>query len=715
MDFTKEIEELRSLYKSYDEDALMQGNTKENGLLHLYSFYYYGNGDPDNILDIAQNVNYNPSNGNVMHGFLNDPNADESTLDILCIYPTETKFDRNAITEIVTKAKIGISEVRQGIYSVATNTSKLKEYYDRYSNDKVNIKVITNYSGEDNAKINEIISNTLSNDTATVEVIFGNDIKDLIEESNNDKENVDHDDLELFNCQSILKYENAAVVNISAKSLKELYAKYGKQGLFADNLRFYIKSNKVDPKIVDSMQKKPEEFWYKNNGIIMLCDSFEIDIENQIVHMNKFSIVNGGQTTALIGQNYFPEDFGIICKLIQRRYDDPEKNEQFIADVAEASNTQKPIKAKDLIANRVEQRMMRQQLREIDVCLIIKNGEKAPDKNIFKEKWQVGKNDEMAQLLYSFVYQNPGIARNNKDSLFSDSKKYKTIFGPHYDSYFLRDLLALRTFYDVYKKNVTKELKNNKSKEAATKLGLLKNGMYFTIAIIGALVKLHYSKEMRDDLTNNFAEHDKVEYYLKALSFNHKVFKNLETIDIDDVKRLFDFIYERFFSRAFDIVLGSKPDYAYSNFTKINSNYTTYVYRGIRDYVVDGGSPALDNLLSKLLYTENNTEITNELSSYNNYKQLYETSKNPGVEGDTDDQKLAGLLTIYRTNTYKENKIKAYNVFTNDELKNLVKYKPTTKDDLKKYQVFTSDEAKKIYKYGDDIVRIINEFVNKTN
>jgi ribonuclease D len=90
---------------------------------------------------------------------------------------------------------------------------------------------------------------------------------------------------------------------------------------------------------------------------------------------------------------------------------------------------------------------------------------------------------------------------------------------------------------------------------------------------------------------------------------------------------------------------------------------------------------------------------------------MYETSKNPGVEGDTDDQKLAGLLTIYRTNTYRENKVKAYNVFTNDELKNLVKYKPTTKDDLKKYQVFISEEAKKaVSVYSEE--RTHKEFID---
>jgi hypothetical protein len=94
--------------------------------------------------------------------------------------------------------------------------------------------------------------------------------------------------------------EKSMIVNISAKSLKRIYELYYYRGLFAQNLRYYVKNAKVDANIVESIQSFPDNFWYYNNGIILICDDYIIQ-DNSIL-LSNFSIINGGQTTKLIGE-----------------------------------------------------------------------------------------------------------------------------------------------------------------------------------------------------------------------------------------------------------------------------------------------------------------------------------------------------------------------------------------------------------------------------
>ena len=183
------------------------------------------------------------------------------------------------------------------------------------------------------------------------------------------------------------------------------------------NLRYYIKSANIDAKIQESIQKDGKDFWYLNNGIIIVCNDY--NIVNNEVFLKQFSIVNGGQTSRMIGTTPFEEDFFVCCKIIKNTFDTPQEKNVFIAKVAEASNTQKPIKAKDIIANRVEQRNLKTLLSENKVFIEIKRGEKCYHEQ-YPEPWQRTKNNELAQDLYSFVYLEPGPARNSISSLLSN-------------------------------------------------------------------------------------------------------------------------------------------------------------------------------------------------------------------------------------------------------------------------------------------------------
>ncbi|MCR4998021.1 MAG: AIPR family protein [Butyrivibrio sp.] len=92
----------------------------------------------------------------------------------------------------------------------------------------------------------------------------------------------------------------AAIVNVSALSIKKLYAQHH-TNLLARNLRYHVSGANVDKAIEESINNNPEWFWLKNNGITIICDDFDLD--GKEVKLTNFSIVNGGQTTYKIARN----------------------------------------------------------------------------------------------------------------------------------------------------------------------------------------------------------------------------------------------------------------------------------------------------------------------------------------------------------------------------------------------------------------------------
>ena len=262
-------------------------------------------------------------------------------------------------------------------------------------------------------------------------------IEQQIEKLEEEQKYVKERKIKIFQDDGIIKRNtNGILVNISANSLKDLYHKCKDEGLFEQNFRYYIKAKKIDAEINESLKKKRKEFWFLNNGIIIGCQDFQTD--GDTVKLYNFSIVNGCQTATLIGKYLGAnagDDFAISCKIVkppksQSDFQGTEKEREkeyntafnnFINDIAKASNSQKPIKDRDLKANAPEQKELQKFLEDEGngipiVQLEIKRGETFPR---IDEKWRKIKNEEYGQLFLAFALQKPGTARNSKNKIFS--------------------------------------------------------------------------------------------------------------------------------------------------------------------------------------------------------------------------------------------------------------------------------------------------------
>ena len=406
-----------------------------------------------------------------------------------------------------------------------------------------------------------------------ITIYYGSDIEAQISAVLNPKDYIDRGKLEYFKNEGkvLLENEQGAVINVSAFDLKRLYSAYATKGLFNRNLRYYIKQKKVDDGINRSLKENREQFWFMNNGIIIGCEDFEFD--GNKVNLSKFSIINGAQTTTLIGESQYVDkttDFAVVCKLIKYT------NDRFLDDVAEASNSQKPINDRDLMANRYEQKHLKEELLKFNppVHVEIKRGEKRPSRTKFRESWQRVKNEDIGQLILSTILQRPGTARTYKKTIFSVETTYTAVFRRAHDYRMIVQMLQLKAIYEQYiEKKIETFDKHQK--------GIANNGKFCILALIGFLIK--HEKGYFDEATIKAiidgTDDKKISDIIGADNLSGPLFSN----DDEYVNKIECLIYELIdvVSEKYQNEEENGRTSSYSNFLKTDKTYYTTIMPAI--------------------------------------------------------------------------------------------------------------------------------------
>ncbi len=721
----KEIfDQLINDFKESDCINIDFNSHEEMKYVYLYAYYYYGNNDIDNCIDIENGINFSKKNDNCLYGGFKDNKSDEETLDLLtALYQGDNSFfDKDRVSIILSKIDIILMQYKSKTFNQTVETSRIDDYLNSNFNQRICIKLISNYKPESAAEKENIIASIKQEfhshfpQNLFVQIIFEDDLEELVDSGNSVKESVDKCFLRLDKPNNYLEYggEKSIIVNIKASSLKENYMLYGKNGLFAMNLRLYVKSQKVDSGIENSIKENGENFWYKNNGVIFVCDDYKIS--DTVLTLINCSIVNGGQTTRMIGETKFEDDFLLICKVVKNKYNNLIDKTSFVAAVAEASNTQKPIKAQDLIANRTEQRLIKNQLISANVFVTIKRGE-IPNKEIYKEPWQKTTNTNLAQLIYSGVYQCPGVSRNSPTSLFTNQQKYDQIFGTEYDSNFLVDLLYIQSHYKKWSKKVSniqlnQELSEEDKDDKRIEKGLVKNGAFYIEAMILLIAKLNFSPKLLELLNDNISNEVMFKKLYQGLTFKHRIFNCEFAQCTKAMYELFDFIVGQYFKPVYKIVKEMNPALVYSNFTKTDTYYTQIVKYIVREFSICVPSK-LNTIIEKLFYKENENDKknSNELLEFCVSYVTNEDISSDNLEDPLDVQ-LYEALKKFRTDEFTRRKIKAYYVFTDKELMNIIELKPTTIEELRDYNCFKYNKEIKEKLYGSEIVKIVSRYLH---
>lgn len=439
--------------------------------------------DQDIVLDYLTDG----ANDGGIDAIFNDPTSEHN--DIIVV---QSKFYENTIlgTDVVAGELYKINETLKKLRNnkISEFSEKLVTAYRNATSqmeDNASIRIVffTSFQPQNKRERNKLEKNMRSYfPDYDVEMNFKTDIEAQIELCDNGKLCVDYDKLLLDEKNNFLKYEDSVIVNVSALSLQELQNRR-RNGLLGMNLRYYVKQKAVDSGIEKTIEKEPENFWYKNNGILIICDDYEFD--GKEVKLWNFSIVNGGQTTNRIGKVTIENDFYLQCKIVKSKGGDSRHRDLFALEIAEATNSQKPIKKADLKANTPEQMHLKERLNKYRVYYITKKGDKTPKQ--YSEPYQSATLEQVGKLGLAAVLQMPGSSRSNSQRMYQD-EYYYSIFGEDARAGVIADLLRIATYYDHFLKFKIKD----RGYDERTELPMIKNGRTFQYACIVFLCKIAY-------------------------------------------------------------------------------------------------------------------------------------------------------------------------------------------------------------------------------
>jgi len=401
----------------------------------------------------------------------------------------------------------------------------------------------------------EINSNNNFIDYKNVNVFYKSHIEDEIKRTLDPPRYVSEGRVNIDKDAGVIEYDHnnvkGMIVNISAKSVKDLFNTYRDDGLFEKNFRYYINNKKIDDQIKLSLRNNTiDKFWFLNNGMIIGCNEFVKDGDN--IKLYDFSIVNGCQTATLIGQFFQgSQDFHFQCKIIASR------DEKFIADVAQASNSQKPINDRDLKSNSGEMRNLQRELKVEDpkIYMKIKRGEKFTDisgnelsRAVISGLLEHQKIDNpyYGKVVLSAFLQKPGTARNSPAKIFGNEDIYAKVFKRPIDKESTIDVLRIYKLYAKFKNGVevrdglTYELSGKIRKDEINYLDTINtanNGELLIPAILILLLKVEKGLIGIDNIGTPEGLKE-----INADTLSGKIFQ--DNLNDDFEGKLFDLFYE---------------------------------------------------------------------------------------------------------------------------------------------------------------------------
>lgn len=510
-------------------------------------FFYSGEGVAFDQ-DIAISWLTDGANDGGIDAIINDPTSDGNDVVIIqSKYYENTVLDSDAVAAEFVKIKGTIRDLKNNKISDYNDNvvTAFRNATSQMEDDGIiRVVLFTFYQPSGKREFNKLekaMRNALPD--YECEICCGLDIESEIEMCENGNLCIDYDKLRLDKKDNYLEYEESVIVNISALSLQDLYTRR-RNGLLGRNLRYYVRQKAVDTGIADTVARTPEDFWYKNNGLVIVCDNYSLD--GTEIGLTNFSIVNGGQTTNRISQVDINKDFYLQCKVVKTKGASEEERDQFILSIADATNSQKPIKPADLKANTPEQLKLRSKLNNKGVYYITKKGDKTPKQ--YSEPFQSANMETVGKLSLAAVLQMPGSARSNSKRMFVD-EYYYSIFGNEAREGVIADLLKISYYYDLFLKSDLK----SKGYDEKSELPMIKNGRTFQFACIAFLCKILNGTFDYETVYKSSSDTDTLKAVLRKMDGTDQL-----------IKRSFDDEKERFFT-IFDLIGTEVLGYCYSD------------------------------------------------------------------------------------------------------------------------------------------------------
>jgi len=224
------------------------------------------------------------------------------------------------------------------------------------------------------------------------------------------------------------------VFSMRGDAVASLYERAGVR-LFARNIRGFLGSKTaVNQRMVATLEREPDRFFYYNNGITILCDEAikKSRKGKDILQVSNPQVINGQQTTRTLAD--FPEDArkaSVLVKVIQVARDETDTADRFeglVSPIVAGTNRQNSIRPSDLMSNDRIQIDIDRSLRNLGYVYIRKRQTKTELKRAVGGKhFRFVKKEEFAQAVAACDL-DPIVARTSREKLFEEDKLYKRVF-----------------------------------------------------------------------------------------------------------------------------------------------------------------------------------------------------------------------------------------------------------------------------------------------
>ena len=287
----------------------------------------------------------------------------------------------------------GIRELIQNNFSAFNNKVKLKQHEveDALNDYNVKIKVVLAYTGE--SKLSSHVEKVLSSLIREL----SDDNKDLISYETFHLDAAYKSLAGILDGQPItseLYIDNFGKIDephkcvygiVNGKSIALLWEQHGNR-LFSENIRGFLGENTVNDDIKNTIIENPSAFFYFNNGITILCDSFAKKPLNQgaagTFEVKNLKIVNGAQTVGSIGRAYSEannsvDEIDAFVKIISLS----DSGEEFGEEITKKTNTQNKIEKRDFVSLDPQQERLKTDFSIMGITYQIKRSSEVLDEN----------------------------------------------------------------------------------------------------------------------------------------------------------------------------------------------------------------------------------------------------------------------------------------------------------------------------------------------
>ncbi|HUJ18595.1 MAG TPA: AIPR family protein, partial [Nitrospirota bacterium] len=196
-----------------------------------------------------------------------------------------------------------------------------------------------------------------------------------------------------------------------------------------------------------------------NNGITIVCEecSYPPNTPSPLATLNNFQIVNGGQTTHALFEAAQENKDKIKSVLLLVRICESKKDYHITDKISETTNSQTPVRSRDLHANDRIQQKLEEQFKAIGYYY-----ERKKNQHQSQAKAKRLDGELLGQICLAYYHDMPSEAKNQKAIVYGD--KYNDVFKENEISA-VKMLLPYRLFLPLEK--MKKEIQRKKRNKEA--------------------------------------------------------------------------------------------------------------------------------------------------------------------------------------------------------------------------------------------------------